>query len=86
MLPIITFVMFQISTFKVFVVNIIFSTIYLIRVAIIHFDSMDSMEATYMVANYVCLIFGITFISAFVGYKIEKGKRDEYILKKRLET
>lgn len=85
MLPIITFVLFNISTYKVFIVNVVFNILYLIRVSITYGTQLDGVEVTVILMNYTSLLFGITFISAFVGYKIEKGNREEFVLRKKLE-
>ena len=35
--------------------------------------------------NYSALLIGITVISAYVGYELERTKRIEYVLLKKLE-
>jgi len=85
MVPIITFVIFYISFYKVLIINTVFILIYLIRISNTYFSSLDSLNATIIISSYSCLLIGITLTSAFVGYMLEKGKRNEFIYKKKLE-
>ena len=85
MVPIITFVIFYISTYKVLIINIVFMIMYLIRVAITYFTELDSINAVIIVSSYASLLLGITIISTFVGFILEKGKRKEFIYRKKLE-
>lgn len=85
MVPIITFVIFYISFYKVLIINIIFMIMYIIRISDTYFSSLDALNAAIIIASYSCLLIGITLTSAFVGYMLEKGKRSEFIYKKKLE-
>lgn len=85
LIPILTFVLFNISTYKVFVINIISLIIYLVRVLLNYGTKHSSVEIAIIGSNYSALLFGITFISAYVGYELERTKRMEYVLLKRLE-
>lgn len=47
--------------------------------------SLSEVEALIILLNYSSLLFGITIVSAFVGFKLEKSKREEFVLRKKLE-
>lgn len=83
--PILTFVLFSVSTYKVFTISIIFLIIYLFRVLVKYGQELDSVSMAIISMNYMALLVGITLISAFVGYALEKSRRTNYILRKKLE-
>ncbi|CAG9325909.1 unnamed protein product [Blepharisma stoltei] len=85
LVPILTFVLFSVSTYKVFLINILFLLIYLIRVLAHYSSSLDAVGMEIISMNYIVLLVGITIISAFVGYALEKARRTNYILRKKLE-
>ncbi|CAG9311321.1 unnamed protein product [Blepharisma stoltei] len=85
LVPILTFVLFSVSTYKVFLINILFLMIYLIRVLVHYATDLDAVSMEIIAMNYIVLLSGITVISAFVGYALEKSRRTSYILRKKLE-
>ena len=85
LIPILTFVLFSVSTYKVFIINLIFIFIYLIRVFTNYGITYHGIKMGIIVLDYSALLLGITIISAYVGYEIEKTKRTEYVLLKKLE-
>ena len=81
MVPILTFVLFRVSTYKVFVANVVFLVCYLVRVNVKY-----SYEGSPMIGlKYLALLVGITLVSAFVGFSLEKSRRTQYVLQKKLE-
>ena len=84
-IPILTFVLFSISTYKVFIINLIFIFAYLIRVLSDYGRSHNGITMGIIGLNYSALLIGITVISAYVGYELERTKRIEYVLLKKLE-
>lgn len=85
LIPIMTFVLFNISSYKLLICNVFFLVLYLIRVSIFYSVTIGGTEAAVIMVNYIALLFGITIVSAFVGFSLEKSKRKEYTLGKTLE-
>lgn len=83
--PILTFVLFNVSTYKVLIINMIFNICYIIRVSITYSSPLNDIDLSIIILNYTALLFGITLVSAFVGYALEKAKRMEFVLMKQLE-
>lgn len=80
-----TFVMFNLSTYKVFFLNLLSTISTLIRLTINNYSKLDIGSATYLVLNYAILMVGIFIISTFVGFKLEKNRRNEYKLLRSIE-
>jgi len=85
--PVMTFVLFNISTYKLFILNVIHLIVYLLRVSFFYADHHEytSDEILYILINYYVMLSGITFFSAFVGYQLERGRRTLYVLNRRME-
>jgi len=84
--PIIIFVLFNISTYKLAFINAFFMVISVIRVAIKYALTYSGVDLAIIVLNYTALLFGILCVCCFVGFKVEQYKRKEYSLRKRLES
>lgn len=85
LIPILTFVLFNVSTYKVFIINIISIIVYLIRVLTHYGTIYEGIDMGIIALDYAALLIGITSISAYVGYELERTKRIEYVLLKKLE-
>ena len=85
LIPIVTFIGFNISSYKLLICNVFFLVLYLIRVSVHYFLNIGGNEAAVIMVNYMALLFGILLVSAFVGFSLEKSKRKEYKLGKTLE-
>lgn len=84
--PIITFVLFNISTFKLIVLNGIFMVVYLIRLIIMLSSTEESiLDLIIIVLSYFALLWGITAVSAYVGYTLERESRDAFVKRRQLE-
>lgn len=84
--PILTFVLFNVSTYKVLIINLIFNVFYIIRVSITYSHTLNEITLSIIILNYTALLLGITLVSGFVGYALEKSKRTEFVLIKQLEN
>lgn len=80
----ITFMLFNICTYKMVIINILFLVTYLTRVSSIYAQS-SQIVSSIIILNYTILLLGILFISAYIGFVLEKSRRDEFALKKKLE-
>jgi len=86
MVPITTIVIIDIGTYKMFILNMIYNVAYFVRVLIFYtLEDMDSVNIVIIAMNYIALITGITIICGFVGYVMEKARREEYVLIKILD-
>ncbi|CAG9334297.1 unnamed protein product [Blepharisma stoltei] len=83
--PIALFILFNVSTYKMFILNLLFLIMYFIRITIYIVTSVDPGTGWMVIINYLVLLSGIFIISAYVGYKIEKFHRLEFILDKKLQ-
>ena len=84
--PIITFVLFNISTFKLIVLNSLFMVVYLIKIIVTLSNSESSvLDLIIIVLSYFALLWGITAVSAYVGYTLERESRDAFVGRRQLE-
>ena len=86
LIPILAFILFSLSTYKVFIMLTVAIAMYLIRVSAYYSESMDGIELMIIVFDYSSLLIGNFFVSAFVGYVLEKEKRYEFVLRKQMEA
>ena len=86
LLPILAFILFNLSTYKVFIMLTVAMGMYLIRVSVYYSGEMDGLEVMIIVFDYSSLLIGNFLVSAFVGYVLEKEKRHEFVLKKQMEA
>lgn len=86
LIPILAFILFNLSTYKVFIMLVLAITMYLLRVSVNYAAKMSGVSLSIIVLNYSFLIVGNFFVSAFVGYTIEKERRTEFVLRKRMES
>ena len=86
--PILVFVIFNIGSLVILLINLVHLCLYLIRVIIFYAlqDSEHSSEVTTLSISYFFLLTGITIISGFVGFDLEAGQRNNFILRKKLEV
>ena len=82
---IITFIMFNVSTYKMIVVNVLFLITYLVRVSSSYSVPGQSINTLVVILNYSVLLIGMLIISAYIGLVLEKSRRNEFALKKQLE-
>ena len=59
--------------------------VYLIRVLSNYGTKYTGIDMGILTLDYSALLLGITTISAYVGYELEKARRIEYVLLKKLE-
>lgn len=85
LVPIITFVLFNVSSYKILIINIIFMAFYLLRVFVTYGLEENGIVLAIIIMNYMGLLIGILVVSTFVGYALEKSKRLEFVLHKNLE-
>ena len=86
LIPILAFILFNLSTYKVFLMLVVAVTMYLVRVSINYASKMSGVSLSIIVLDYSFLLVGNFFVSAFVGYTIEKERRMEFVLRKRMES
>jgi len=84
--PIIIFVLFNFSTYKLVLLNLVSLLVYLVRTAVFVAFRHDRIDFIIYLMNYVTLLIGILIVCCFVGFVVEKFKRTEYILRKKLES
>lgn len=85
LVPIGLFILFNVSTYKMFLINLLFLIMYLIRIAIFYGEDLNPNDVWIVLINYYALLIGIFLISAYIGFKIEKFNRMEFVLDKKLQ-
>ena len=86
LIPILAFILFNLSTYKVFILLSAAICLYLLRVSVYYSTVKTDIDLSIIVLDYTSLLVGNFFVSAFVGYTIEKERRLEFILRKRMES
>ena len=87
LVPIVTFVLFNISTFKLIGLNGVFMVVYLIRLVVqLETQEDSSLDLVIIVLSYFALLLGITVITGYVGFTLEQESRGAFIGRKRLES
>ena len=85
--PIITFMLFNICTFKLITLNCIFMVVYLVKLAVTQSNSESSkLDLVIIVLSYSALLLGITVVSAYAGYTLERESRDAFVGRRQLES
>lgn len=85
MIPITTIVIIDIGTYKMFIINLIYNIVYFIRILIFYSLEIDTVNVVIIGMNYIALLTGITIVCGFVGYVMERARREEYVLIKALD-
>lgn len=70
LIPLATFILFNVGTYKMFVLNIVFLVGYLIRILLKYKNESDTEQAIVLLLDYWVLLIGIFCISAYIGYLI----------------
>ena len=86
LIPILAFILFNLSTYKVFLMLSVALCMYLLRVSVYYSTNKTDIDLSIIILDYTSLLVGNFFVSAFVGYTIEKERRLEFILRKRMES
>lgn len=85
--PIVTFVLFNISTYKLLVLNCVFMVVYMIRLVVqLESEENSKLDLSIIVLSYFALLLGITTITGYVGFTLEQESRDAFVGRKRLES
>jgi len=84
--PIILFVLFGVSTYKLIFVLFSFLLVYMIRVSIKFWRENSEVDMAIFIMSYAVLLCGIFGVSSFVGFVVERLCRAEYALRKELES
>ena len=85
MVPIATFIIFNVNTLQVFVVNLFFLLLYFIRVFWVFYRDHSEKDLLMLMLNYGVLLTGIFLISGYIGRQLERGRRSKFILQRQLE-
>ncbi|OMJ75568.1 hypothetical protein SteCoe_25265 [Stentor coeruleus] len=84
--PVLVFVVFSVSTYKIIFIWAGFLLVYLIRTIVIYSTFLSDLDLTIITIDYTTLLLSISIISAYVGYTIEFSKRKSFVLLKKLES
>ena len=85
LVPIITFVLFNVSTFKLVILNSLFLLAYIIKVTIdLSSNHTASREFWVILTSYISLLSGIGMVTGYVGYVLEREIREAFIGRRRL--
>ena len=83
--PVLIFVLFTLSTYKLVFVVFTFLLVYIIRIALKFNRDYSGVDMVIMVVSYAILLVGLFTGSAFVGFVVERWRRSEYAVRKELE-
>lgn len=84
--PIILFVLFGVSTYKLIFILFAFLLVYMIRVSVKFWIEYSNVDMAIFIMSYSVLLCGIFGVSSFVGFVVERLGRAEYALHKGLES
>ena len=84
--PIITFVLFNVGTFQLAALNGLFFLAYMVKLIVSLSDRQGGRAFWVILTSYTSLLLGIILVTGYIGYVLERESRDAFVGRKRLDS
>jgi phospholipid-transporting ATPase len=82
---IVTFILFNLNTYRVVGINIVFNILYIIRIGYTFSENLSTINFSMLFLEYSVLIIAISLTSAIVSYRSERSRRRDFVKIRELE-